>query len=81
MLNQVIETESALTTEAFAEKIHYHPESVRRAIRQGRIHALPFGTSWRIPAGEVRRIMSTGLPYRSNTKASGTTRRSKAVRA
>jgi excisionase family DNA binding protein len=60
---QALQIESALTAEEFAEKIHYHPESVRRAIRQHRIHALRFGQGWRIPAAEVRRILETGLPY------------------
>lgn len=30
------------TTEQFAAAIGWHPESVRRAIRQNRIHALPY---------------------------------------
>ena len=50
--------------EQLAAEIHYHPESVRRAIRQGRIHALPFGVGWRIPATEAARILAMGLPYR-----------------
>lgn len=65
MLNQTILTDAALTVEELASAIKYHPESVRRAIRQGRIHALPFGVGWRIPAAEVRRILAAGLPYRS----------------
>jgi excisionase family DNA binding protein len=55
--------EPALTVEDFAKTIFYHPESVRRAIRQGRIRALRFGASWRIPAPEARRILTQGLPY------------------
>lgn len=49
------------TTEQLAGKIIWHTESVRRAIRQGRIRALPFGRSWRIPAQEVSRILSEGI--------------------
>ena len=60
--------EAALTVDELAARIKYHPESVRRAIRQGRIHALPFGTGWRIPAQEAARILATGLPYRANAK-------------
>ena len=62
MLHEALPIEAALTVESAAEKFHYHPESVRRAIRQGRIHALRFGQGWRIPAAEVRRILTTGLP-------------------
>jgi excisionase family DNA binding protein len=65
MLDNAIQTAAALTVEELAARIHYHPESVRRAIRQGRIHALPFGAGWRIPAQEVARILTTGLPYRA----------------
>jgi excisionase family DNA binding protein len=65
--NEALPIEAALTVEETAEKIHYHPESVRRAIRQGRIHALQFGQGWRIPASELRRILATGLPYSSFT--------------
>lgn len=62
-----LETDAALTVEATAGKIAYHPESVRRAIRQGRIHALRFGKGWRIPANEVRRILTEGLPYSASS--------------
>jgi excisionase family DNA binding protein len=65
MLNQVILNDAASTVAELAAAIKYHPESVRRAIRQGRIYALPFGTRWRIPAAEVRRILTSGLPFRS----------------
>ncbi|MBI4325264.1 MAG: helix-turn-helix domain-containing protein [Chloroflexi bacterium] len=50
------------TTEQFAFAIGWHQESVRRAIRQNRIRALPFGRTWRIPMEEVARILSHGLP-------------------
>lgn len=55
-------TEQAHTVESFAATIQYHPESVRRAIRQGRIRALRFGQGWRIPQAEVNRILTQGLP-------------------
>jgi len=63
MLDAIDKIEAALTVEEFAEVVKYHRESVRRAIRQGRVHALKFGSSYRIPLPEVRRIMATGLPY------------------
>lgn len=66
MKQRVVETvaaiEAPLTVEDFARKIHYHPESVRRAIRQGRVKALKFGQDWRITLPEVRRILENGLP-------------------
>lgn len=64
MFDAATQNNVALTVEELAAQIKYHPESVRRAIRQGRIHALQFGTGWRIPAPEVTRILTTGLPYR-----------------
>jgi len=51
-----------VTTNEMARLVRYHPESIRRAIREGRIHALPFGRSYRIPAEEVARILREGLP-------------------
>lgn len=50
---------------AFARVISWHPESVRRAIRQKRIRAVRLGNGWRIPADEVSRIMTAGLPSAS----------------
>lgn len=46
----------------FAGLISFHPESVRRAIRQRRIHAIRFGNTWRVPPAEVVRILANGLP-------------------
>lgn len=66
MLNEPTSNDAALTVEEVARAIRYHPESVRRAIRQGRIHAIQFGAGWRIPAAELRRILATGLPYNSS---------------
>jgi excisionase family DNA binding protein len=67
MVNSVLQNNAALTVEELAAQIKYHPESVRRAIRQGRINALRFGAGWRIPAREVARILTTGLPYSTPT--------------
>lgn len=46
----------------FASVIRWHPESVRRAIREGRIKAIRMGNGWRIPGDEVARILTNGLP-------------------
>lgn len=69
MVNNALSNDAALTVGELAARIKYHPESVRRAIRQGRINALPFGAGWRIPAQEVARILTTGLPYRKASAA------------
>ena len=50
------------TTEELAIQISWHPESVRRAIREGRIKAKQFGREWRIMPDEIARIMDEGLP-------------------
>jgi hypothetical protein len=49
------------TPEELGGLISFHPESIRRCIRAGRIHALKFGAGWRIPAVEVERITTRGL--------------------
>jgi len=46
----------------FARIISWHPESVRRAIREGRIKAVRISRGLRIPAEEVARICKNGLP-------------------
>jgi hypothetical protein len=50
------------TTEGLALAVGYHVESIRRAIRQGRIRTVRFGRFHRIPAAEAQRILSEGLP-------------------
>jgi len=65
MLNNEPQIQAAQTVEGLARLVQYHPESIRRCIRQGRIRALPFGGGYRIPAAEVARILSEGLPYRA----------------
>ena len=50
------------TTEGLAQAVGYHVESIRRAIRQGRIRTVKFGRFHRIPAAEAQRILSEGLP-------------------
>ena len=50
-----------LTPEDFAGAVQWHPESVRRALRAGRIRAVRLGRAWRITAGELARIQAEGL--------------------
>ena len=65
MLETIAPSNAARTVKEVAALIHYHEESLRRAIRQGRVRALPFGNGWRIPETEVARILTEGLPYRA----------------
>jgi excisionase family DNA binding protein len=55
-------TKFVYTPEEVARAYGYHPESIRRAIRAGRIKALRFGQGWRITAAEFDRIGREGLP-------------------
>jgi len=50
------------TPEEVAAAISFHPESIRRAVRGGRIAAVKLGAAWRIPAAELQRIVTQGLP-------------------
>ncbi len=54
------------TTSELAGAIQYHEESIRRAIRAGRIRAIRCGNRWRIPPDELARIMTNGLPMLAN---------------
>ncbi len=44
-----------------AQALRYHIESVRRAIRQGRIKAIKAGRQWRVPRAELDRLLREGL--------------------
>jgi excisionase family DNA binding protein len=58
-----MENEKTLhTVEAVANRIQYHPVTVRKAIRAGRIEAIKFGKSWRIPDSVLEKICREGLP-------------------
>jgi hypothetical protein len=50
------------TTSGLATAVGYHPESIRRAIRQGRIRTVRFGRGHRISDAEAQRILKEGLP-------------------
>jgi hypothetical protein len=47
--------------EEFADKIRWHPESVRLACREGRIRAVKTGPKWLIPATELDRVRERGI--------------------
>lgn len=53
-----------ITTEALAAMIHWHPESVRRACRQGRVQAVKLGRGWRVSPEVVQGIAQNGIPSR-----------------
>lgn len=50
-----------LEVDHFARILGFHPESVRRLIRRGRIKAKRFGSFWRIPRAEAVRIIENGI--------------------
>jgi excisionase family DNA binding protein len=50
-----------LSPDTVAHAIGLHPESVRRAIRAGRIRAVHIGRNVRIPSDELDRILAGGL--------------------
>ena len=56
-----LEGHSLYTTDELARQIQYHQETIRRLIREGKIHAIPFGRTYRISAEEVARILKEGL--------------------
>ncbi len=58
----VVGASEVYLTEEVAELIKFHPETVRRLVREGRIQAMKFGRDWRIPNSEVQRILREGLP-------------------
>ena len=50
------------TVNQVAAILQFHPESVRRAIRAGRIKAIKVGQEWRIPHEVAESILREGLP-------------------
>ena len=58
-----------LTTEVFAQKIAWHPESVRRAIRQGRVAAIKLGNGWRIPPDVADHVLKHGIPLEGSVQS------------
>jgi len=53
-------TQLAFSPEEVAAAISFHPESIRRGIREGVIAAVKVGTAWRVPLGELQRIATQG---------------------
>jgi excisionase family DNA binding protein len=51
-----------LRTQRVAAVLNWHPGSVRRAIRQGRIKAVRVGQQWRVSTEELARMQNEGLP-------------------
>ena len=47
--------------EEFAAELQWHPESVRRAIRKGRIASVRFTRKLLIPQAEAARLFTQGL--------------------
>ncbi len=52
----------AYSPEEVAERISWHPNSVRLACRLGRIHAVRFGKNWRISEATLAALLETGIP-------------------
>ena len=46
----------------FAVIVSWHKESVRRAIRQGRLVAVKLGRNWRISSQTVADVLAHGIP-------------------
>jgi hypothetical protein len=61
-----------LTLEEFAKCIKMHPQSVRRAIKQGKIYAsrpsLGLRAPYRIAESELERLHLQGMCERKNSK-------------
>jgi len=50
-----------IPVDVYAPRIGWHPESLRRACREGRLCAVKVGREWRIPRGEAARIEAEGI--------------------
>lgn len=50
------------TIEEVAQLLKIHPESTRRAVRDGRIPATKFGSRWRINELTVSKLIASGIP-------------------
>ena len=66
-----ITSNQLLSPGALAARWEYHPESVRRKIRNGSLPAIRLGTRLRIPLDAVEKIESEGRIIRSNSKPKG----------
>ena len=50
------------TTAQVGATLHSHPESVRKACREGRIKGVHLGGRWRVSHAELCRIVEAGIP-------------------
>lgn len=57
-----------LSPGATAARWEYHPESIRRLIRSGKLPAIRLGTRLRIPLKAIEEIENSGRIIRSNPK-------------
>ena len=58
-----------LSPGAVAARWSYHPESIRRLIRSGKLEAIRLGTRLRIPIEAIEKTESEGRITRSNPKS------------
>ena len=47
------------TAPEFADRVGYHPTTIRRMIKTGEIEATRFGRTWLIPIADVRRLLGS----------------------
>ena len=57
-----------LSPRATAARWEYHPESIRRLIRSGKLPAIRLGSRLRIPLKAIEEIENSGRIIRSNPK-------------
>jgi excisionase family DNA binding protein len=54
------ELQTLVTTDELAQRLRCHTETIRRALRSGRLRGLKIGRRWRIPLGEIEKISQKG---------------------
>lgn len=50
------------TSNEVAEQLRYHPESIRRLIRSGKIKSVKRGRRWLVTETTLEHISANGLP-------------------
>jgi excisionase family DNA binding protein len=53
--------EAFFTAAGLADYLKVSAQTVRAWIRDGKVRAIKFGRSWRIPSDEVKRIVAAGI--------------------
>lgn len=61
-------TQTALTIEEVAKRLHLQPTTIRCYLRDGRIPGVKFGRVWRIPEGVVDDLLAGRLSVNGNGK-------------